>query len=100
MKYTIIFNPDFYNDIEQAVDWYNDKQKGLRDKLFQSIKKQTKKLSSDALNFAIRYDDVRCLLIDKFPYMVHYRIIEQIKTVKIEALFHTSRNPEIWLNKK
>jgi len=27
---------------------------------------------------------------------VHYRVNEQTKTVKVEALFHTSRDPEIW----
>jgi len=34
--------------------------------------------------------------IEKFPYMVHYRVNEQTKTAKVEALFHTSRDPKIW----
>jgi|SRR5690554_586684 len=96
MKFKVEFNPDFYHDIAQAVDWYNGKQAGLGDRLFNNIKKQTAKLSTSALHFAIKYDDIRCMCIEKFPYMVHYRILEQNQMVKVEALFHTSQDPKIW----
>jgi len=36
------------------------------------------------------------MCIEKFPYLVHYRVNEQTKTVKVEALFLTSRDPKIW----
>ena len=96
MKFKVEYNPDFYDDITQAVDWYNEKQAGLGDRLFRNIRKQTAKLPTTALHFAIKYDDIRCICIEKFPYLVHYRINEQTKTVKVEALFHTSRDPKIW----
>lgn len=96
MKYKVVYNPDFYDDIVQAVDWYNEKQSGLGDKLFNAVKKLTKKLTSAALQYAIRYDDIRCMPIGKFPYAVHYRVDERTKIIKVEALFHTSRNPALW----
>lgn len=96
MKFTVEYNPDFFNDIAQAVDWYNEKQAGLGDRLFNNIKKQTAKLSFAALHFAVKYDNIRCMRVEKFPYLVHYHVNEQTKTVKVEALFHTSRNPKIW----
>lgn len=96
MKYKVQYNPDFFNDLTQAVDWYNEKQVGLGDRLFNTIKKQTAKLSATANHFAIKYDDIRCMYIEKFPYLVHYRVNEQTKTVKLEALFHASRDPKIW----
>jgi len=73
---------------------------GLGDKLFNNVKNQTTKLSKTALLFSIKYDNIRCMCIEKFPYMVHYRVNEQTKTVKVEALFHTSRNPKSWTNRK
>ena len=100
MKFTVEFNPDFFDDIAQAVDWYNKKQAGLGDRFFNGVKKQTAKLSTSALLFAIKYDDIRCVRIEKFPYLLHYRVIEETKTVKVEALFHTSRDPEIWDGRK
>jgi hypothetical protein len=69
---------------------------GLGDRLLTNIRKQTADLSTTALHFAIKYDDVRCICIKKFPFLVHYRANEQTKTVKVEALIHTSRNPKYW----
>jgi hypothetical protein len=96
MKYTVEYNPDFFNDIVEAVDWYNEKQAGLGDRLFKIIKQQTAKLSTSALHCAVKYDDIRCLGVEKYPYLIHYRVNEQTRTVKVEALFHTSRDPKIW----
>lgn len=96
MKYEVQYNPEFYNDIVQAMDWYEAQQRGLGLVLQQNVKLQTQKLSSTALQFAIKYDDVRCLKVTKFPYLIHYRVDEQTKTVKVEAMIHTSRNTDIW----
>lgn len=96
MKFRVEYNPDFFNDIVQAVDWYNEKQAGLGDRFFKNVKIQTARLSINALHFAVKYDDIRCMSIEKFPYLVHYRVNEQTRTVKVEALFHTSRTPKIW----
>jgi hypothetical protein len=76
MKFKVEHNPDFVNDITQDVDWYDGKQAGLGDRFFNNVKKQTAKLSSAALHFAIKYDDIRCMCIEKFPYMVHFRVNE------------------------
>jgi len=96
MKFKVAYNPEFFDDIAQVVDWYNDKQDGLGNRFFQNVKKQTAKLSTAAMQCALKYDDIRCMRVEKFPYLIHYRIIEQTKTVKVEALFHTGRDPEIW----
>ena len=95
-KFTIEYNPDFFNDLVQSIDWYNEQQDGLGDRFCENVKKQTAKLTIHALIFAIRYCDIRCMRIEKFPFMVHYRVNEQTNTVKIEALFHVSRDPKIW----
>jgi hypothetical protein len=96
MRFKVEYNPDFFEDIAQAVDWYNEKNAGLGDRFFRNVKKQTARLSTAALHHPVKYDDIRCMRIEKFPYLLHYRINEQTKTVKVEALIHTSRNPEIW----
>jgi hypothetical protein len=96
MKFAVEFNPEFYSDIEQAFDWYNEKQSGLGDKFITAVKQQTEKLSTSPLHFAVKYDNIRCMNFKKFPYLLHYRVDEELKIVRVEALFHTSRNPNIW----
>jgi hypothetical protein len=92
-KFNVEYNPDFFDDLVQSVDWYNEQRVGLGDRFYKSVKKQTAKLSTHALYFAVKYYDVRCVRIENFPYIVHHRVDEQSKTVKVEALFHTSRAP-------
>jgi hypothetical protein len=98
-RFKVEYNPDFFDDIVQSVDWYNKQRAGLGDRFYRCVKKQTAKLATNALCYAVRYSDIRCMCIEKFPYMVHYRVNEQTKTVKIEALFHTSRDPKICIER-
>ncbi len=46
--------------------------------------------------FQVRYDQVHCLPIKKYPYMIHYTISEKEKTVMVRAIFHTSQDPNKW----
>jgi hypothetical protein len=80
MRFKVLYNPDFFNDLIQAVDWYNEQQLGLGDRFYKSVKKKTTKLSTTALQFAVRYVDIRCTRIDKFPYLMHYRVDIPTKT--------------------
>jgi hypothetical protein len=96
MKFAVKYNPEFFIDLVHAVDWYSDKQTGLGKRFFNKVKKQTAELTTSALFFAVKYDDIRCMRIEKFPFLVHYRVNKQTSTVKVEALFHTDRNPEVW----
>ena len=100
MRFTLSFNPEFYTDLEQAIDWYEEQRPGLGKNFYLSVRDQILRLQSTALNFSIRYDDIRCLTMKKFPYMIHYRIDIETCSVKIEALFHTSRNPAVWSKRK
>jgi hypothetical protein len=99
MRFSVEYNPDFFNDLIQAVDWYNEQQAGVGDRFYKNVKMKTAKLSTTALQFAEKYDVIRCARIDKFPYLVHYRVDVPTKTVKVEALFHTSRDPKIWYDR-
>jgi mRNA-degrading endonuclease RelE of RelBE toxin-antitoxin system len=96
MKYKIIYNPEVENDIQSAIEWYNNQQSGLGKQFLITIKKQINSLKKTANHYALRYDDIHCMPIKKFPYMIHYRIDSTNKTVKVEAVFHTSRDPLSW----
>ncbi|QKJ65103.1 type II toxin-antitoxin system RelE/ParE family toxin [Flavobacterium sp. M31R6] len=59
-------------------------------------KKQINSLRENPYSFAVKYNEVRCRKISKFPFLIHYTIDEELKTITVFAVFHTSRNPEIW----
>jgi hypothetical protein len=41
----------------------------------------------------IRYEDVCCAQVPKFPYLVHYTIDEDSRTVLIAAVYSTHQQP-------
>jgi hypothetical protein len=100
MDYRIVFLPEVVGDLQQAIDWYNEQQKGLGKKFISSVKRGYTLLKRDPFCIAIKYDEIRCLPVSKFPYTIHYRTEKDSRTVVVFAVYHTSRNPEKWKHRK
>ena len=83
-------------DISDAADWYNSKQKGLGQRFTKEVRSVVKFICKNPKAFVIRYDDTHCAILKVFPFMVHYTIDESNKTIIIVAVFHTSMNPDNW----
>ncbi|MCF6170294.1 MAG: hypothetical protein L3J66_04870 [Bacteroidales bacterium] len=45
--------------------------------------------------YTIRYKEIRCVLIKKFPYQVHFYINDESSALEVLAVISTSRNPKI-----
>ena len=96
MRYSIKIEIDALQDIQNATDWYNKQLQGLGTKFQKQVILQINSLKNRPKFYAIRYRAVRCLVVKKFPFLIHYTIDEDLKRVEIFAIYHTSRNPEIW----
>lgn len=86
-------------DISEAAAWYNSKQKGLGKRFTKEVRSKVLFIRENPKACAIRYDEIRCAVLDVFPFMVHYTIDEANKTIIVVAIFHTSLNPERWMKK-
>ncbi len=96
-RYKISIEQDALQDIQHATDWYNERVKGLGARFQKQVIAQINSLKINPLVYSRRYAEVHCMLIKKFPFFVHFTIDENVKQIEIFAIFHTSRNPEIWL---
>lgn len=96
MSYNLKIDIDAFNDIQRTFEWYELQSKGLGLRYKNQTKKQINALKKDPYLFSIKYNSIRCRKIEKFPFLIHYEINEENKTVTVFAIFHTSRNPEIW----
>jgi hypothetical protein len=96
MRFKAIYAAEFYDDLQENVDWYNEKQAGLGRRFYKAVKGQTVWIKKNPFTIAIRYDDVRCAKVKGFPYMVHFKVFQEIKTIKIISVFGTHRDPAIW----
>ena len=96
MPLRVIYSAEVYNDLQQAIDFYNSRKKGLGARFFKAVKTQLSQIQSNAYGFQIRYDDIRCSPINKFPFMVHYKIVAETNVIMIIAILGDYRDPEIW----
>ena len=95
-KYKVSIDKDALSDIQQTTDWYNDQINGLGKRFQQQVKLQVNGLKHHPKIHQIRFADVRCVLVNRFPFLVLYSIKEKEKLVEILGVFHTSRNPKVW----
>ena len=99
MSFTIKIEPEALKDIQESIDWYNEQQPGVGHEFHSDVKATFKKIKSNPY-FQVRYDNVRCFPMKKYPFMVHFTVDDKNKTVVVRAIFNTSRDPDIWEERK
>jgi len=72
---------------------------GLGKRFFNTVDKHFDFLKKDYFSFAVRYDDIRCVPVKKFPYMIHYQVLKSQETVSVKAVFCTHIEPSKWEEK-
>jgi plasmid stabilization system protein ParE len=100
MSYSLKILPDARSDMREAIDWYNSQKKGLGTKFFKHLAEAMKLVLENPHLFQIRYKEVRQANIKTFPFQVHFFIDEERHDVVVIAVLHTSRNPQIWKDRK
>jgi len=98
-NFKVELNPLIQQDLQNQIDYYTKETKSpeLGKRFFKAVKKEIKRLEKYALQYEIKYDDIRCSTIPKFPFRTHYRVNMKDKTVFVEAVISTSKNPEEWI---
>jgi toxin ParE1/3/4 len=99
MSYTILIDPRALQDIQDAVSYYDDQQVGLGVEFENELNDYFLVIEENPF-FTIRYDNVRCLPLKKFPFMIHFEVNEEMKRVIVRAVFHTSMNTDKWHKRK
>lgn len=94
-NFVIILEPDALIDIQNAIEYYENEQSSLGIKFEQALNKLFLSLEKSPF-YAIRYDEVQCVPMKKFPYMIHFTLNEPNLHIVVRAVFHTSLNPEKW----
>ena len=96
MKYKIVFTPGAKEDLRNAAIWYNKQRKGLGKDFVKRIRERAAEIQDLPLSCQIRYKDIHTAVIEQFPYMMHYWVNEDNKTIYIITILHTSQDPNKW----
>ena len=81
-------------DVEEAYRWYEAQRAGLGDAFVASIQAALDSILAHPEGARILHRDARRLLLTRFPYGLHYRLVEG--QVVVVACFHARRNPRVW----
>jgi hypothetical protein len=92
--FVVTFSPNALIDILQAIGYYEDLQKDLGAKFNSRLQTTLKAIRRNAFFASIRYDNIRCAQIKKFPYMVHYHVHSE-KEVTVVAVYSSYKQP-LW----
>lgn len=78
MEYRLKTRKEVKQDIQEGINWYNSRQEGLGRKFYDAVEEEYNVIRRNPL-FQIRYKNVRCLPVKKYPYMIHYIVNEEEK---------------------
>jgi len=98
-KYKVRIDIEALEDIQNITKWYNEAQAKLGKRFRDSAITKINQLRNDPQIFAIRYHEIRCIQVTKFPYLIHFYINEETSTVEVLAVISTNRDPKIWEEK-
>jgi hypothetical protein len=97
INYTIIADPKVKDDLKEARDFLNSRRKGFGKKFLMEYRATLMNLQKIP-NFQVRYNDVHCLPMKTFKYMIHFKINEENKSILIHAVLSTYLNTdENWI---
>lgn len=100
MKIKKRVEPSVKQDLKEAARWYNKARKGLGNLFLKEVNKKVKLILQNPLHYQIRYANIRVAFTNIFPYGIHFEYLEKENQVNILAVFHTSRDPELWDEQK
>lgn len=92
--YRVSIDREALEDIQQAIDWYDKRLIGLGAEFQSQVCFQINQLKDFPKIHRLRYSDIRCSLVKRFPFLIHYAVDERTNLVEVIAVFHTSRNPK------
>lgn len=94
MSLLIAFHRAANAEFIEASAWYESKRVGLALEFMAEIDRCVSQASKYPLQFAVVHEDIRRVVVNRFPYSVYFRM-EQHRIVVL-AVFHGSREPAAW----
>ncbi len=95
MRYTIVTTTNSRRDIQDAIDWENQRKQGLAIRFLEELDQKLSAISHTTYIAAVRYENVRCLPTKVFHYLIHYVVDDAQQQIYILRILHTSRKP-VW----
>lgn len=98
MSLAVSFLPAASIELIEASAWYEGKQRGLSLEFMAEIEHCVSQAATNPLQFPIARADIRRVVARRFPYCVYFRT--EPRRIVVLAIFHSSRNPSFWQQRR
>jgi len=93
MRYTIFVTPTAIEDIASGVEHYNAIATNLGYRFADSVAEYFDKIAELPSASAVRYKNVRCKPMKRFPFLIMFTVEEDGRTIDILRVFNTYQEP-------
>lgn len=100
MRYSLIVSLGAQKDILESIEWYNNEKANLGFEFYESLMEKINSLAERPLLYTKRFKNVRTAKVNKYPYLIYFKIEESNSSISILGVLHTSRNPQLIRKRK
>jgi plasmid stabilization system protein ParE len=94
MNLPLIVNPLAEADLTEAKTYYENQREGLGDELVECVEQALERIRQNPCGPAKVYEELRRVLVRRFPYAVFYRADDD--QITVVAIYHARRDPRGW----
>ena len=91
MTYRLLVRPQAAAELAEAVDWHEQRSKGLGSEFLRSVDAAPAQIARNPLQYQVVMGQARRAPLRRFPYSLIYTVFE--REVVILACFRGSRDP-------
>ncbi len=93
MPYTIFITPTAAEDIAAAIEYYNALSTDLGYRFADLLARYFDRIAALPTASPVRYKNVRCKPVKRFPYLITFTIDEHANSLNILRIFNTYQEP-------
>jgi len=91
--YHVILHPKAIAEFDDAYEWYGKESKELGKRFSEAVLSELNTIQNNPEIFQTKRGDFREAILEEFPYVIVYILNKKTNTIKISAIYHTSRHP-------
>ena len=88
------FHPEFETDLVDAARYYQTQRPALGAEFLDEAEKAVETVMHAPERWPARVGGIRWFLVERFPYVIRYRISTSGDTVQFLSILHGARHPD------
>jgi plasmid stabilization system protein ParE len=95
MTHRVVVALEAEKELNEAVDWYNDRKRGLGQRFARDVRALMRKAAQNASRFRLVSRVTRQARLPNWHnYAIYFTVRESPPEIIVVAVFHARRNPE------